>query len=429
MAWLNDLEYEIEADDTVFYVHIPKTGGSTVRQYLDTQFNPATTCPAKDIYVFRDLDLDGRQYRWIRGHYFYYQIQQLFAPPQVYLITLRDPVERLLSAYWYARTLKIHPAYEIANQHGLAAYLELEGTDGFGYTLTNTHVKMLTVGHITHTVDQDDLALAQNRVADFQWIGILEKMNESFALLAYTFGWQPIPLVEKRNITHKRKSQADYDDDLLDDIRQRNKLDYAFYTSTLDLFNARYEAMGQDLLTRYGTAQHAHQKHPLNDDTIYALLQKHYAERMRQRAKSTAYQVDIQDNKYFKEGWHLAEVGKNGQVHRWTNGEKRAVMHLPLATDQLLTLSLRVQGVLKSEILDSVTCWVNGQAIPLTCHRKNRFQAVFSAILPQSVLETQSYTHLELRVSQTCTPQDIDSASEDKRQLGLQIDSIDINPA
>ena len=74
----------------LFFVHIPKTAGASVNQFLESQFDDTEVCPGwnpQDLVMLGDK---ARTFRLFRGHFPAGQIQ--FAPPETELFTiLREP--------------------------------------------------------------------------------------------------------------------------------------------------------------------------------------------------------------------------------------------------------------------------------------------------------------------------------------------------
>jgi len=98
----------------LFFMHIPKTAGMSMRQYLNEQYHPEEICPAER---WQDLAGGARgvaSYRLVRGH-FRYNLRELVAPGAHMLVVLRDPLRRTVSALRHlARDPHFHHTYEVA---------------------------------------------------------------------------------------------------------------------------------------------------------------------------------------------------------------------------------------------------------------------------------------------------------------------------
>jgi hypothetical protein len=121
------------------FVHLPKTGGTTIRNHLfqiygTLAFGATTT---EDYAVVSDEVL--ARYRFYSGHPYRRDWSRL-PPDTKFLIVLRDPVDRVISLYKYWRTIG-------------TSFLELRG-DGFAC--------MLEALHIAQTVQIEAFIMSEN---------------------------------------------------------------------------------------------------------------------------------------------------------------------------------------------------------------------------------------------------------------------------
>jgi hypothetical protein len=84
----------------LLFLHIARTGGTGLYQYLDRKMAPFGICPAHEIFEFEELERQGRLqgYGFYRGHFGINLPDRLHR--QCRLITfLRSPIERFFSAW------------------------------------------------------------------------------------------------------------------------------------------------------------------------------------------------------------------------------------------------------------------------------------------------------------------------------------------
>jgi Sulfotransferase family len=98
----------------LFFMHIPKTAGMSMRQYLNNQYQAGAICPADRWQDLLDLGRDVASYDLVRGH-FRHNLRQLTAPGTRVLVVLREPLRRTVSALRHlGRDPNFHQTYELA---------------------------------------------------------------------------------------------------------------------------------------------------------------------------------------------------------------------------------------------------------------------------------------------------------------------------
>lgn len=101
-----------EAGRRLVFLHIPKTGGTTLHHAFARAFAPEQTCPDRFATLDRHAPAALAAWRYFSGHFNFDQVR-LVPPPRFVVTVLRDPAERILSTYVYWRR---HTAEAVAGR-------------------------------------------------------------------------------------------------------------------------------------------------------------------------------------------------------------------------------------------------------------------------------------------------------------------------
>jgi len=90
----------------LFFLHVPRTGGTSLLTYLDRQFEPGRVCPAHEQFQFEALEAEGRLegYDFYRGH-FGVNLGRRLSRPGTWITLLRRPGPRVFSTWRHLRSL------------------------------------------------------------------------------------------------------------------------------------------------------------------------------------------------------------------------------------------------------------------------------------------------------------------------------------
>ncbi|TRZ38610.1 hypothetical protein CEQ21_24845 [Niallia circulans] len=216
------------------FLHIPKTGGSTLNSIFTRQFSAQELYDHEffqnKIVPIADLTSEDRmQINAIAGHLLYGAHEQ-FTKPYHYFTMLRHPVDRVLSLYSYLRN---YPGYERLQNMTLEEYVRTEPEAKNGQTL-------LLCGYPL----QYNVSLAKKRLESFDVVGITERFDESLYLLKSAFGWTDIHY-EKVNITKTRLKRTDVPLETIKLIEEHNKLDIELYHFAKELLQKRLKNLSK----------------------------------------------------------------------------------------------------------------------------------------------------------------------------------------
>lgn len=227
-----------EAGGTLIFLHIPKTGGTTLQWALKRQYGrEGTFCVRGDLDgVAAELDAlepeERRRIRVIHGHMGIGLHQRLPGPAR-YFTMLRHPVDRVISHYYYVRRRPHHHLHEpIAAGMSLQEYVET-GAGGLSKELDNGQTRVLA-GEVPRAAPlggctRDMLETARHNLDTlFGGVGISERFDESLLTFRRAFDWN-LPFYVTRNVTKARPAVEEVDDATVRVIRRHNELDLELY--------------------------------------------------------------------------------------------------------------------------------------------------------------------------------------------------------
>jgi hypothetical protein len=233
--------------EALIFLHIPKTGGSTLYKILERHFSPAetVTLDSPGVARFKTLPAVERgRYRLIQGH-MHFGLHRFIPRTSTYITFLRRPVERALSFYYYARSTPDHYLYPLLT----TGRLDLKTLLGRELTseLCNFQTRALAGDEWEdpqRIVTRDALERAQaNLRSHFRIVGLQEEFDASLLLLSRAFGWR-LPFYVKENVTKEKPPNASMDVETRKLVEDTNSLDVELYEYARNLFHEQCRAAG-----------------------------------------------------------------------------------------------------------------------------------------------------------------------------------------
>jgi hypothetical protein len=231
---------------TLLYLHLPKCGGTTLNRLIEWEYPPHRIYSIDPSFFrwsyYRLLRKSPRRLdklRVIKGH-MPFGVHKLLRQASTYITVLREPVERVISEYYFALHHPLHP------QHKRMQTLTLEQ-----YACTTPHHNLqckLLAGpppqrdFLAGDCTEETLAIAKaNLAAHFTFAGLTERFDETLALCKVLFGWQ-LSHYASFNVGQKRTSRQAVPDATRQMIAERNRFDVAIYQHVLPQFDQALEA-------------------------------------------------------------------------------------------------------------------------------------------------------------------------------------------
>ncbi len=395
----------------MLYLHVPKTAGTTLIGLLEEQFQPKEICALEAWLDLPKYDVDYSPFRFLRGHVAF-EIGKVLPRPLRIVTMLRDPIERTLSNYEMMRRQPGDPWHLVVKDMSIGEFVaspltrhlfENTQTRLFGSTWDIQRITDITAEK--ERIPADLLAVAKDRLAGCDFVGLTERFQESLDLLTYTFGWFPRSDIESRNVAPVGRLQRDeLAPKVLHQLEDRVHLDLELYRFAETLFAERRAAMVNDLL------------------------------RAHWRSCWAGVFID-QANADFCAGW--AGVGWYGrEIHpdhgcfRWIGPGVTATVWLPLPAAQHLTVSFQVIAACSEATLEGLQFTVNGEPIDLSANHHPRTGQLFSGRIPPKALQLDNQVaELTWTLPHTRKPGEWMPGNPDPRALGLALNLIQIKPA
>jgi hypothetical protein len=228
----------------IIYVHIPKTGGSSVINIFHKIYGMERSVRVKNINnqenhnaVEKILLNEPFKYDFILGHLGELDFHNLpVERPFYYFTVLRHPAERVISLYHYIRRSETHHRHELFKQiDNLETALPQLGG--------NLQTRLISGMPPKHEPTQADLEQAKRNLEMlFLFAGVLERFDETLLLLNQMLGWSRMFIQPPHlNATSRNRSTSD---EIYKRTIELNALDMELYEFANDLMNRKIQESG-----------------------------------------------------------------------------------------------------------------------------------------------------------------------------------------
>lgn len=237
-----------ETRQTVIFLHIPKTAGNTLNDIMKRQYEPQAVFSLRAqhtqrVDAFKQLpEARKRTIQVLAGHV-RFGLHQDLPQPSTYITLLRDPVERVISHYYYVLRRPDHYLHETVTSQNMT--LQDYVSSGICSELNNDQTKILA--GIEHKIafgqcPPEMLAMAKHNIHNyFTLVGFTERFDETVILLKQRLGWH-MPFYKKnRNVTKNRPLRHEIAKATLALIEHYNTLDLELYQYAHEQFEALLE--------------------------------------------------------------------------------------------------------------------------------------------------------------------------------------------
>ena len=222
--------------------HIAKTGGNSLLAVCRANLEPAEIGPHLTEPRIRLLPGSRfEQYRLIAGH-FSLLTQSGFCRSRYSITLLRDPIKRSFSAYTFWRTsADYNPVTGEAKTLSFADFVRYFADSPSIIHNPYTH-HFAAIGRDCPGYCPDKAALlaaAKHNLSAFNFVGVCEEMDRSARLLCRELGWPAPAATPHENRSSSEDWFNEIDDQTMEILRDRNRLDIALHGYAAELLQAR----------------------------------------------------------------------------------------------------------------------------------------------------------------------------------------------
>ena len=254
--------------NTVIYLHIPKTAGTSLRKIVERFYKE------KDIYRiytrehgFNDMndflalpDDEKRKIKVIYGH-LSFGIHQYLPQSSSYVTLLRNPVDRIISLFHHVSNDSNHPYYARIKNEGLSIGQFVRMGVATAFEADNHQTRILSGEFPEHgKCTSKMLDRAKDNIIDrFAIVGLTEYFMETVLLMKNIFGWETTLYHNisnlfyrgkrnqfniKTNVSVDRIKKEDLHEDDANTILEFNALDMELYRFAESLFHEQVNKQG-----------------------------------------------------------------------------------------------------------------------------------------------------------------------------------------
>lgn len=212
----------------IAFCHIPKTGGTSIHKFILEKYGTDSVSENLDSENYSTAVRALSRYSAIIGH-FWFRPGESLDPSRLNFTVLRDPIDRILSHFYFFRRLgsTIHPSAPERHMD-LRTYAFSDLPTVIAATV-NFQTRLLAPLGLPPTAlnpsDNELLLAAQRAVDTFDLVGIFPELEDAAACIAYLTRVSPGKEFPRENVSFGRPAIADISDEVRTRLESQNELD------------------------------------------------------------------------------------------------------------------------------------------------------------------------------------------------------------
>ncbi len=403
----------------LYFLHIPKTAGTSVRILCEDHFSYDQICPAYfPAHLSAIASEQAASYHLFRGHHAGALYPFLKKPLNTFT-WMRSPMSWLVSNYSFQIQER-----NIPETMSFQEWLEVTPSNPVCHFLTITTPLSPDVSSLSL------LDRASEVLKNCFMIGMVEKHDDSINILCHQLGLYPPEMAAAFNRTSSRRKWEDFSAETTKRAEAMLTEDMKLYSRAVPLFEAGYQKMlnelHQDLNSKFGDVEEW--------DTwlIRELLRERYFTKLKANPLLDAVDYTF-DQPLIGEGWGERMTSGPQSPYGCARGiaddKCGAVIYLPIQKRGSCTLRFGISEVYTPKALAGMRLEVNDTPVPI--HRENRghphllSEVVLGASISSEVLQMSShYTKLVFSTDSYIRPVDENPFLRDTSKLMVALNWI-----
>ncbi|MBF2057610.1 MAG: sulfotransferase family 2 domain-containing protein [Cyanobacterium sp. T60_A2020_053] len=241
---IKEIDYINHKPRKLLFDHLPKCGGLSIIYYLKKNYPRRKTYAIKPIdsnfyaELFTKFSTHKRyEYDLICGHGAK-RLLEYVSPNCLTMTVFREPIERIISHYFFAKRFPHHYLNKLINEQNLS--LEDYAISGISTELKNYYtIRFSELGkEEAEKNPQEAIEKALNFIKKYDLVGTLDNLPnlmkevEKKANLKYSYNDQ-----ERRNVATQRPSPQEISPRIIETIKEVNHLDIILYQKIREIYS------------------------------------------------------------------------------------------------------------------------------------------------------------------------------------------------